>query len=293
MSLVFASLIGIAVGWNLLLLFQKLERERLRALWFATLRQVQKEGPLLAWNRPFLPMFSFLFKKSVFEREGRRWAKPLQHAGVGKSLSPPEFFAWGFCLACEGLLSALLLFGPSPFAAVCGFIFGGGYPFLWIHLRKEERRREIRKDLPLVMDLLSLSVGAGLDMMQALQKITGLLPPSPLLEEFGEVLGDLKLGLTRKEALERFKEKNPLPEIRQFVALLLQAIQLGSPLAPVLLSGAEQMRSARFIRAERMGVQAGQKILFPLVFCILPAVFLTIFAPLGIRFLTHGFEGFL
>ncbi|OGQ46460.1 MAG: hypothetical protein A3H42_00165 [Deltaproteobacteria bacterium RIFCSPLOWO2_02_FULL_46_8] len=293
MTFLISAIMGGAVGWILFLFFQKLEKEHLRAQWFFALKQIQKEGPLLVWNRPLIPFFGFLFKGGLFEKQARKLSSLLQLSGADRILNPSEFLSWSFCLAWEGILIAALLFGFSFFSLFIGLLVGAGYPFLWLTLKKTERWRLIRKDLPLVMDLLALSVGAGLDMMQAIQKMVKLLPATPLLTAFEEVLSDLKLGQTRKESLQHFKEKMPLPEIRQFVALLLQAIQLGTPLAPVLLASAEQMRTERFLEVERLGIKASQKILLPLIFCILPSVFLTIFAPLGIRFLTKGFEGFL
>ena len=166
-------------------------------------------------------------------------------------------------------------------------------PWFFRILTKKRRLAAIRLQLPLIMDLLAISVQAGIDLIQAIQKIVSHLPKSELLYELEKILEDLKLGRTRKEALQNFKERIPLIEIAQFISLLIQTIQLGSPLGPVLLANAQQMRESRLREVERLGMKAAIKILFPLIFFILPSVFLLIFAPLGIRYLTGGMANIL
>ncbi len=157
---------------------------------------------------------------------------------------------------------------------------------LWVHnyFEKKERFLKMRRDLPLVMDLLAISVAAGMEMMQAIQKIAAVFPKEGIVEEFNRMLHELRLGKTRKEALLSLKTRAPLPEIKTLVSFLVQAIRLGTSLGPVLVASADQMRTGRFLDAEKMGIKAAQKILFPMIFCIFPSVFLTLFAPLTIRF---------
>lgn len=155
-------------------------------------------------------------------------------------------------------------------------------------LRFFNRRRKleaIRLELPFIMDLLAVSVQAGMDWIQAMQKIVVRHPQSPLVLELKIFLDDLELGKTRREALGALKTRVALEEINQFIALLIQTLKLGSPLAPVLSALASQMRERRLFLIEKLGAQASLKILFPLVFCILPSVFLTLFTPLALRYL--------
>lgn len=161
------------------------------------------------------------------------------------------------------------------------------------YFRKKKKLKSIRRDLPFVIDLLSISVQAGLDIIQALHRIVLHLPERPLRFEIEKIFEDLKLGKTRKEAFLGFKERVKLLEVAQFVSLLVQAFELGSPLAPVLTANAEQMRESRFSQAERLGQQAALKILFPLIFLIMPSILLLIFAPLALRYLGGGFGGML
>lgn len=167
------------------------------------------------------------------------------------------------------------------------------YPFFWRWMQKRKKIALMKRELPFLIDLLSIAVRAGMDLLQAVEKIVQTLPPSPLLSEFAKMLEDLKLGRTRREALQSFKARVPLPDIRVLVSLLLQAIQLGTPLSSILLATARQMRERRFSRAERLGSQSAVKILFPLVFCLMPSLFLLVFAPLVLKLMTGGMEGLL
>ncbi|MBI4125439.1 MAG: type II secretion system F family protein [Deltaproteobacteria bacterium] len=159
--------------------------------------------------------------------------------------------------------------------------------------RARKKKGAIRLQLPLFMDLLAVGAAAGLDWIQVLGRMVQLLPKQELTGEIEKMLTDLKLGKSRKEALADFQKRLGLKEAGQFAGILIQTLQLGSPLSPVLEANALAMREARFRRAERLGYQAGLKILVPLIFCILPSVFLLIFAPLGLRLLREGWEGLL
>lgn len=267
MPFLLAAMLSGAFGWLAYFFVRAWERGTARAKWQGRWKTLQEEGPLLAWNRPLIILLLPIFKKNIY--------------------------AWEFLLLIEGGFLFCVIF---KFSFTVFFSFGlmsASYPPIQSYFEKKNRLAAIQRELPLLMDLLALLVAAGLDMMQALQRISTALPASPLLREIQQMLHDLKLGHTRKEALILFRTRISLFEMRQFLTLLLNALELGAPLAPVLLSGAEQMRQSRFLRAEKAGIQAGQKILIPLIFCILPAVFLTIFAPLFLRFYFGGIEGWL
>lgn len=275
MIFILSLFVSISLGWIFFDATLGLENASLRGKWFAMLKKVHEEGPLFSWNRPLISLAAPFFQKHF------------------PKYRDPFFLAWSCWLSLEGAIFFLLLFGFSRKCVVIGALLGAAYPSLQIFFKKKERLAKIRSDLPFVMDLLAISVAAGLDMMQAIQRIVKMLPSGALTAELEKMLKNLQLGLSRKEALTLLKEEIPLPEIRGLVAMLLQALSLGSPVAPVLVAGADQMRSERWIDAERLGIKAAQKILFPLMLCILPAIFLTIFSPLLIRWLTGGFGNLL
>jgi len=151
------------------------------------------------------------------------------------------------------------------------------------------RRRihEIRKALPYTLDLLSLSVSAGLDFTEAILRIVGKLGPTPLAEELGEMLRQIRLGKSRKEALRDLSQRIDLPEVRSLVSALIQTDELGGQLGPILRAQAEQLRVQRSQRAEKLAMQAPVKILFPLIFFIFPTIFIMIFGPIALKLLTE------
>lgn len=293
MTFVLALFVGGTFGWLIRLFLLAWEKGVLRAKWLDRKSVLQRESPLLAWNRPLIALLAPLFKKPLFEKVIGRTRKFFALLHAEKHFAPEAFLSWTVLLWIEGGLGLCALFGCSLRIFLAGGCAGAFYPPARFFLEKKKRLEAIRRDLPLLMDLLALLVSAGLDMMQAIQKICTVLPAAPLLEEMERMLGDLKLGHTRKEALLLLRGRLGLPELRQFLSLLLGTLELGSPLSPVLLAGAEQMRQTRFARAEKLGIQASQKILVPLVLCILPAVFLTIFVPLFLRFYFGGIDAWL
>ncbi|MDO8526783.1 MAG: type II secretion system F family protein [Deltaproteobacteria bacterium] len=293
MSFVLSLIIASSLSWIIYLCVCSLENANLRAKWFATLSRVQEEGILLSWNRGLLSLLAPFFKRACFEKYFPPLEKKLESAGLRSFISSEEFVAWSFALFFEMAFLTLLFFGASPIAIIMGAAVGLVWPWVWLFSKQKERVQNIRKDLPLVMDLLAVSVSAGMDMTGALQRIVKNLPAGALKKEFEILLQDLKLGQSRKEAFLLLKKRVPIFEIQNLVSLLTQSMQLGSPLAPVLLSFANHLRTLRFMQAEKAGIEASQKILFPLILCIMPAVFLMIFAPLLIRFFLEGFGGFL
>lgn len=225
---------------------------------------------------------SFEEEKDIFWRWNRPWISLLTPFFNGKKI-----WAWSFILSLEFSLFVFLLFGVSVFSLLVGLLLGVGYPFLSRRWEEKSRLQQIQRELPLLMDMLAIAVMAGMEMMQAIERFVRYFPPSLLTQELESLLKGLRLGKSRRDALVDLKKRILLSEIQVFVSLLLQTMELGSPLAPVLLANADQIRTTRLLKAEKKGIQAAQKILFPLIFCMMPAVFLAIFGPIFIRWL-HG-----
>lgn len=220
--------------------------------------------------------------KDIFWRWNRPWVSLLAPIFRGKKI-----WAWSFILSLEFFLLTSLLFGFSFFSLLMGLLLGAGYPFLSRKWEEKLRLQQIQRELPLLMDMLAIAVMAGMEMMQAIERFVRYFPSSLLTQELEFLLKSLRLGKSRRDALADLKKRIALQEIQVFVSLLLQTMELGSPLAPVLLANADQIRTSRLFKAEKNGIQAAQKILFPLIFCMMPAVFLTLFGPIFIRWL-HG-----
>lgn len=149
-------------------------------------------------------------------------------------------------------------------------------------LRRDIRRQQLQlqRDFPFMLDLLTLSIEAGMGILSALQVCVGQLPPHVLKRHLQTTLDDLRTGLSREQAFARFAERANLDEAHAFVATLQQSFELGGSLGPLLRQQAEQRRQERFLRAEKKALEAPVKMLLPLVVCIFPCTFLVIGYPL-------------
>ena len=151
------------------------------------------------------------------------------------------------------------------------------------------RRKAIVRALPYTLDLLTLSVEAGLDFIAAIQRLIQRARPNALLTEFNHMLREIRLGTSRSDALRSLADRLQIEEISSFTTLLIQADQLGASIGNVLRAQADQMRTRRFQAAETAGARASQFILFPLVIFIFPAIFIIILGPVVLSFLKTGF----
>jgi len=165
---------------------------------------------------------------------------------------------------------------------------GAGYPLLWLRDRVRARHRAIARALPYGLDLLTLSVEAGLDFAAALAKVVDKGRSGPLAEELSVVLKELRLGKTREETLRNLARRVDLPALTSFVQALVHADRMGTPLGKVLRILSTQLRIERSQRAEKLANEAPVKLLLPLVLFIFPTLFLMLFGPLGHHVLLDG-----
>ncbi|HPQ80238.1 MAG TPA: type II secretion system F family protein [bacterium] len=191
--------------------------------------------------------------------------------------------------AAIGSLWALALVPTHPVISMAaGAVLGRFAPGLWLRLRRRRRIEEFERALPNFLDWLALSVEAGEGFAQALSRVAAYLPAGPLREELARLNADIRMGVTRKEALSSMAGRSGSRELGAVVALLAQADVLGVGVGPILRASSVRLRAGRLARAERRGVAAAQKCLLPLVFCIMPVTFVVIFGPLIARMATWG-----
>jgi tight adherence protein C len=160
-------------------------------------------------------------------------------------------------------------------------------PDLTIYQIAYNRREQIRKDLPDALDLLTITVEAGLAFDAAVTQVARNTT-GPLADEFYRVLQEIQLGRSRGEALEQMGERIKVEELTTFVSAVMQADSLGIPIAQVLRVQAKEMRIKRSQRAEEAAQKVPVKILFPLIFCILPALFVVVIGPAAVN-IFHAF----
>jgi tight adherence protein C len=184
-----------------------------------------------------------------------------------------------------GLLLPLVLgSGPLPVVGFATLFAVAGYfaPNAGLYQMGYNRREQMRRELPDALDLLTISVEAGLAFDAALSQVARNTT-GPLAEEFFRVLQEMQIGLGRSEAMRGLGERTDLAELRAFVTSMVQADAFGIPIAHVLRVQAKEMRIKRTQRAEELAQKVPVKILFPLIFCILPSLFIVILGPAVIK----------
>lgn len=157
-------------------------------------------------------------------------------------------------------------------------LIGMRLPVTWLRFRVDARRTAIERSLPDALDLITVCMEAGLafdaSMTRVVQKTKG-----PLSEEFGRVLQEVNLGKLRRDALRDLGSRAGVPDLRSFVAAVVQADQMGMPIGDILRTQSDELRIRRRQRAEEKAQKAPVKMLFPLIVCIFPAMMVVMLGP--------------
>lgn len=163
-------------------------------------------------------------------------------------------------------------------------VFGIGYaaPTAWLDRKADERQGMIERQLPDIIDQLSVSVEAGLGFDAAMAR-SAEGRSGPLAEELTRVLQDLQVGVPRQDALERMVDRTDVPDLRQFVVSIRQSTKHGLPIARILNVQSQELRDKRRSRVEEKAASLPVKIVFPLVFCILPSLFVVVLGPAALN----------
>jgi tight adherence protein C len=174
-----------------------------------------------------------------------------------------------------------LLIGGVPLGfilAILGLAFGFIGPEFWLGRKIRERAMGMILQLPDALDLLTISVEAGLGFDAALAKVVEKME-GPLVQEFRQALAEIRMGRTRREALRDIVARADARPVSNFIGAIVQAEQLGVPIAKVLQIQSQQLRIERRQRAEEAAAKAPVKMLFPMVGCIFPTIFIVILGP--------------
>jgi tight adherence protein C len=218
------------------------------------------------------------------ERIGRTESR-LALAGYPYGMRTVDFLGLKVvvALATAGLL--FLLFGVALGSGSTGFLLGVGglvlgffAPDYWISWRIRKRQKAILLAIPDSLDLLTISVKAGLGFDAALGKVVEKTV-GPLSDEFRRTLAEVRIGKPRRDALREMVARVQVPALASFIGAIIQAEQLGVAIARVLEVQSEQLRIERRQRAEEMAAKAPIKMLFPLIGCIFPSMFIVILGP--------------
>jgi len=180
-----------------------------------------------------------------------------------------------------GAAALMLATGQVPLAflfGLVGAVIGYMGPEFWLGSRARKRSFEMVLQLPDVLDLLTISVEAGLGFDAALAKVVEKME-GPLVDEFQQALAEIRMGRSRRDALRDVVARADSQPISNFIGAIVQAEQLGVPIAKVLQIQSQQLRIERRQRAEEAAAKAPVKMLFPMVGCIFPTIFIVILGP--------------
>ena len=250
--------------------------------------------------RPSLGRAQQPFKKRVLVPAGDRLAKwtlklhpkttidgvstRLLAAGLGRTLSPTTFLALKSAFAILGLVLGAIFGGAATGAGgvlFCSIALGGlGFiaPDFAVSAKARSRKDRIRAELPDALDLMAVSVEAGMGFDGAISKLTEHME-GPLADEFALTLSEIRIGESRQDALKKLADRTDTPELSSFVRAIIQADQLGISLGRILRVQATDSRNKRQAAAEEKAMKAPIKMLFPTVLFIFPAMFLVILGP--------------
>lgn len=250
---------------------------------------------LVRLMRPFFTQYvvPVVRGKKFWDGQRKKFRRKLISSGLKETFTPDEFISFKFVLIVFfPIVGAVLKAGdfidvPPTYILLSG-VAGWFYPDLWVNSRIAKRRKQIIRAMPFIVDLLALSTEAGLDFIGAIGKVVEKATPSPLVEEFSQLLKEIKVGSSRAEALREMGLRIDMTEINSFIAILISADQMGAPIGRVLRQQSDAIRTQRMLAAEKAGAAASQKILFPLIFIIMPAVMLMIFGPFGLSMMSGG-----
>lgn len=288
------ALTGLAVFLVTSLMFQEEDeykaQEKLESGAGSDKDSLAQHGIVLRYSRPFFRRYvtpivsSFKNKKKIREKYKRN----LASAGLTDILTPEDFFSFklfliiGFPIVFLVLRTFLEETWPMEYMFFLS-IFGFFYPDIWIKGKIQDRQKEIMRNMPFAVDMLALSVEAGLDFIAAMSKVNEKAKPSALTKEFEILMKEIQIGASRAEALRNMAWRVDLINISSFCATLIAADSVGASIGPILKALSEEIRQKRSSEVEKAGATAATKILFPMLFLIVPAVFIIVAAPLALE----------
>jgi tight adherence protein C len=256
-------------------------------------RKTERKIPLVfRLLLPFVSNLSRFVGRAAFSKSRETADQMIVASGLEGLLSGAEFVAlkilvplvcgsvWALVVLAPGMLNPDSFFSSnSVLLAMFGFLYFYAYPVVWLRSTLKKRHFSIMRALPFVLDLLTLSVEVGMDFMGAIQRNCNRRRLDPLNEELLRMTKEIQVGVSRKQALRNMAERVRQSDLSAVSFALIQADELGVSIGSILRIQSNELRSRRFDRAERLAAQAPVKMLFPLMICIFPAVFVILLGP--------------
>lgn len=244
----------------------------------------QRKERMLLWAR--------LLRIKLGLVESEKLKVRLMTAGMRDRSTADVFFAAQFLIPLAMAFGASFAPDNTIFMVLIAAVLGFIAPDFWLSRKIEQRKAKIRRSMPDAMDLLVICVDAGLGMDQALLRVGDELALShrEIYEEFAQVNLAQRAGQPRLEAWKTLADRTAIDEFRQFVNMLTQTERFGTPIAKALSRFSEDLRTKRRQYAEQQAAKTKIKIIFPLVLCIFPCIFIILLAP-AILTISDGITG--
>ena len=261
----------------------------------ASLTEIELQAPFAErFLKPFTQQLAKVMSRLTPANSLENTQRQLLYAGLTGRMQVSDFMGirglamlLGISLAVGlSLLTNQGTFGFLLFVAFFG-VLGYILPVFWLRGQISERRSQIIRALPDAIDLLTISVEAGLGFDQAMARVVSK-SDNALTREFGRVLQEMRVGVARRDALRSLVERTGVDDLSTFITAIIQAEQLGASVANVLRVQSDEMRVRRQQHAERAAQLAPVKILFPMAFLIFPPVLVVVLGP-AIPSLVHTF----
>lgn len=251
-----------------------------------TLEEIEMQAPFMErFIKPIAGQASKVMSRLTPSGALESTQRQLMYGGFAGRLQVSDFMGIKGLSTVLGLGIAIaisLLASLSTLVTVVLIlVFGGlGYfmPDLWLRGQISKRRDQVARALPDAIDLLTISVEAGLGFDLALARVVSK-SDNALTREFGRVIQEMRIGVARRDALRALVERTGVEDLNTFISAIIQAEQLGASVANVLRIQAAEMRTRRRQRAERLAHEAPIKMLFPMAFLIFPPIFIVVLGP--------------
>ncbi|MBZ4686831.1 MAG: tight adherence protein [Clostridia bacterium] len=243
---------------------------------------------------PFLDKLSQYLSRLMPKTQRQTLRNKLALAGNPLNLKAHEFMALQYAAAIFfSIISGVIIWLRGMETKIVLILILAGFagfklPVVFLKIKSQKRQKQIARELPNIIDLLTVSMEAGLGFDAALAKVT-VKAKGILSDEFRKVLHEIKMGKSRREALKDLVKRTEAEELSNFISAVLQADGLGVSMTQILRIQSEQMRRKRRQRAEEEAMKAPIKMLFPMVFFIFPCIFIVLLGPAIIKIFTQLF----
>ncbi|EKD26447.1 MAG: flp pilus assembly protein TadC [uncultured bacterium] len=256
-------------------------------------------SPLKSFYKKFSLKFSGLYEISVFKNMLEDLRVKLGKAGIIDRYTPEEYLSFSFIGFAAGFFLSLLCsiafinLEDSSFGVFHGIVLvlifsavGWFMPALKISELIRARKKNIMKSLPFALDLITISIEAGMDLLGAIQRVVDNSEMNEFNYELYLFIHETKLGIRKIDSLKRMSDRIDIPVVAAIISSLIQAEELGMRVGQILRIQSQSLRTKQILASEKMAMEAPVKMMIPLALFIFPAVFIVLLGPLIIQFIS-------